>query len=235
MKTIRRTKGQFREQPYYTLEEIEHICLTELKSVGLFPSTPSPVRIERFIEKRFGVSPIYEDVPEGVMGFTLFSARGVREVVISRRLLEDGGEVSERRLNSTLAHEAGHGLLHAHLFALEELTEPLFGEMEHANQVKVLCREDSVGVRPSRTYEGRWWEFQANRAIGALLLPKPLVEACLRDFLVPLGTLGGRSLRDNAREEGVRILAGQFDVNPVVARIRVSELYPVEQTHQLTL
>jgi hypothetical protein len=237
MKNYRKTTGPFVERPYYTQDEIEQICTGELRKVDLYPKVPSPVRIERFIEKRFGISPRYEDVPEGVLGYTRFGREGVQEIVISTDLVEDGARVSERRMNATLAHEAGHGLLHAHLFALESITEPLFGEVQDNNWIKVLCRADSI-VETSlhkNSYDGRWWEFQANRAIGALLLPKLLVEQCLGQFLVSRGLLGRPTLPEESREKASRNLAATFEVNPVVARIRIGELYPVGGEQQLTL
>lgn len=57
MKTFRTTKGPFRERPYYTNQEVENTCTDELRAVGLYPTTPGPVRIDRFVEKRFGVPP----------------------------------------------------------------------------------------------------------------------------------------------------------------------------------
>lgn len=236
MRTYRNTTGPFVERPYYAQEEIEQICTGELRKVGLYPKSPSPVRIERFIEKRFGVSPRYEDVPEGVLGYTRFGREGVQEIIISANLVEDGARVSERRMNATLAHEAGHGLLHAHLFALESMTEPLFGEISDNDKIKVLCRADSVvETHPHKSYDGRWWEFQANRAIGALLLPKLLVEECVRQFLVTRGVLQKPTLPEDSRERARRNIAETFEVNAVVARIRIGELYPLGREHQLTL
>ena len=39
----------------------------------------------------------------------------------------------------------------------------------------------STGIRKSHSnrYDGRWWEFQANQAMGAALLPRKLVEVAL--------------------------------------------------------
>jgi hypothetical protein len=77
-------------------------------------------------------------------------------------------------------------------------------------------------------YDGRWWEFQANRAMGSLLCPRPLVQEAMKPFLVPSGQLGVEVLDEKRREASVRALADIFDVNPVVTRIRINELFPVE-------
>lgn len=123
----RAKSGPFSEQPFYKIEEVENLCTGELSKVGLLPPTPSPVRIEQFIEKRFKISPVYEELPEGVLGLIEFGPNGVRRIAVSKSLSEDGSKSAERRINTTLAHEAGHGLLHAHLFVLGEKPASLLG------------------------------------------------------------------------------------------------------------
>jgi hypothetical protein len=49
--------------PYFTPSHIDNMCCDELRGVGLLPTSPEPVLIDRFIEKRFNVSPQYEDLP----------------------------------------------------------------------------------------------------------------------------------------------------------------------------
>src|SRR2546422_8265658 len=119
MKSYRATSGPFAERPYYELNEIERIRTEELHEVGLYPSRPEPVRVERFIEKRFHVSPTYEELPDGILGYTRFNRDGVEAIVVSCALCEEGTRAAERRINTTLAHEGGgHGLLHAYLFVI---------------------------------------------------------------------------------------------------------------------
>lgn len=236
MKTFKTTAGPFAERPYYQLDEIDRICSSELQKAGLYPSSPQSIRIERFVERRFGVTPEYDDLAPGVLGWTRFGPKGVDAIVVARALAEEQSKVAERRINTTLAHEAGHGLLHAHLFVLGAETLSLFGRDGDVEPQRILCREDSdagSGRRPS--YSGRWWEFQANQAMGALLLPKGLVEMALAEVLALRGTLGERILPEDRREHAARLLADTFDVNPVVARIRLASLYPEVRLDQLTL
>jgi hypothetical protein len=238
MKTYRAKAGPFTEQPYYKLEDIERICTAELQSVGLYPVKPGPVRIDRFVEKRFGVSPVYEEVGPGILGFTKFGPKGVEEIVISKGLAEEGTQVAERRINTTLAHEAGHGLLHAHLFALGMESRDLFSDGLDPHAPKILCRNDAVpgvGTFKQGGYDGRWWEYQANRAIGALLLPRPLLEAALDGILAVRGSFGKRVLERRNREAAARLAADVFEVNPIVAQIRLAEAYPEGDETQLTL
>lgn len=201
------------------------MCEEALKNVGLLPSKAEPVRIERFIEKRFGVSPTYESMPAGVLGYTTFSGNGVRSVHVAEFLQEDASKVTERRLNSTLAHEAGHGLMHAHLFAFQDAGLSIFGRDPDVSSTKVLCRDGEPAGRAG-SYDGRWWELQANKAIGGLLLPRSLVLTALHPYLPPPAKGGHLDLDDPRREEGVAFLVDAFEVNPIVARIRITSLYP---------
>jgi hypothetical protein len=237
MRTYRSKTGPFLEQPFFKPFEIESISRDELQKLDLYPSDPAPIRIDRFIEKRFGIQPTYEDLPNGFLGFTRFSAKGVEEIVVTKALDDEGTTSAERRLRTTLAHEAGHGLLHAHLFILGAKPASLFGDGLDVDGPKILCREggvSGVGRAPRRKPPYRWWEFQANQAMGTLLLPKQLVERTLASLLTVRGVLDVPSLPPDLREEAVRSLADIFNVNPIVARIRLEAIFPAADW-QLTL
>lgn len=240
MRTYRAQGGPFLERPYYRASEIERICGDELSGVGLYPAQPEPIRIERFIEKKFGVCPDYQDLPRGVLGYTEFGAKGVEAIIVSRSFEEVGTKPSERRVNTTLAHEGGHGLLHAHLFALaaDAGTASLFGGDADVNGPKILCRDQAVSSitqNIKKRYDGRWWEFQANQAMSALLLPQRLVLSALDAFLIERGMLRTMTFDEERRAEAVYLLAEVFNVNPVVAEIRLSQMFPVGRETQLTL
>jgi hypothetical protein len=237
MRTFRSPKGPFTEQPFYEPAEIELICADELQKVGLYPSAPAPVRIDRFIEKRFSVQPIYEDLPEGLLGFTKFGSEGVEEIFVAKAFDEEGTLPAERRLRTTLAHEAGHGLLHAHLFALGTRPDSLFGDGIAPDSPKILCRDGGVaGVQLTRKKPPyRWWEHQANLVMGALLLPKALLVEALKPLLTTQGMLKQAVLASAHRDAAIRLLAETFNVNPVVARIRLDALYPSTADRQLSL
>ena len=230
---LRSKSGPFAERPHFKPSEIDRICVDELRKEGLYPNSPEAIRIDRFVEKRFGVVTQYEDLPEGVLGFTKFGKNGVEAIVISAALDAEKGKVAERRVRTTLAHEAGHGLLHAYLFALADKPLHLFDADSHSDH-QILCRDVQGEERKARTYDGRWWEFQANRAMGGLLCPAGLVQEAMKPYLVTSGSLGAVTLDEKRRDEAVRALADIFDVNPIVTKIRIGELYPVE-TGQLRL
>src|SRR5206468_5815655 len=141
-------------------------------------------------------SPRYEDLPDGVLGYTCFGSKGVESIHISSALLEAGTRSAERLANTTLAHEAGHGLFHAHLFALASGGISLFGDDPDVTATRVLCRNHASGG----AYDGRWWELHAGKAIGPLLLPRQLVVATLKALLVPRGAFGVLEVEDGRRE-----------------------------------
>ena len=230
--------GSFMEKPFFKTEDFERICQDELEQHGLLPPHPAPVRIDRFVEKRFNIQPSYEDLPVGLLGFTLFGPEGVEEIVVSKALDEERTQSAERRLRTTLAHESGHGLLHTQLFAFGTRPDSLFGDALDDQAPKILCRSGGVPVSEMtrmRKPPYQWWEYQANRAMGVLLLPKRLVQAALAPTLAPQGVLGIPGLPVNRREAAVRLLADTFDVNSVVATLRLETLFPSTAERQLTL
>ena len=234
MKTLHTESGPFAERPHFAPGEIDRICLSELQKANCLPAAPEPIRIDRFIEKRFNVVPEYDDLPDGVLGYTKFGKRGVEAIVVAKALDTGGGKVAERRIRTTLAHEGGHGLLHAYLFALQDMGASLF-DSEPKDKDKILCRDVPGEGSRQGGYDGRWSEYQANKAIGGLLLPKRLVGLALQPYMTPGGSIGVAILDQGRREKAVRALADIFDVNPVVARLRIDDLYPLGQGNQLML
>lgn len=235
MKTIRTSSGPFSERPHFEPAEIDRICAEELRKSKLYPAAPEPIRIDRFIEKRFKIKPSYEDdLPPGVLGYTEFGKDAVVAIVISRSLAEEETKAAERRVRATLAHEGGHGLLHAHLFALEQLSGKLF-DAGSCRDRQILCRDIPISDTDAKRPKSSWSEFQANAAIGGLLLPRSLVARALEPYMVPHGGLGGRDIDPSRWDAAVRFLADTFDVNPVVARIRLDTLYGHEKSGQLLL
>lgn len=223
MKPKSGSKGPFTERLYLPTSRIEQLCEGALRSVGLYPDAPSAIRIERFIEKKFGLTPEYDVLPAGVLGYTVFGSLGPTKIVVDRGLADTDSKIAHRRINTTLAHESGHCLFHGQLFGSSHQAGILFDAEDQSGVPKILCRDE-----PSSVYDGKWWEFQANAAIGALLLPRDLVLSAAQPFLEPRGLLGLPSLADNMRRAAEAALSDTFDVNPVVARIRLAEMFPAE-------
>lgn len=228
MKISRTGGGPFDVRLSFSTDEIDDICLEALTKGGFLPEKPAAIRIDRFVEKYFQCKAGYEDLPVGTLGYTLFDAKGkVVEVRISDKI-EDGKQISERRVRSTWAHEAGHCLLHPSLF-IETPGQPTFSQTEgrnsNINGRKILCRD--TDIKPAgQKYDGRWWEWQANRCIGSLLLPKRLAREALSEMLVNSVVTKSPKLPAAKRAEAEKHLANVFDVNPIVARIRLVEMYP---------
>lgn len=228
MKQVR-SHGSTATHPRYEDHEIERMCIEELQKLGYLPDEPGPIRIDRFVEKRFELVPDYLDLSPGLLGYTQFGFFGPQAIVISRELAEDGTQVSQRRVRTTLAHEAGHALLHSSLFDDPKRQMKVLFDEEHEDLSKVLCRDvvdASQGER--RAYDGKWWEFQANKAMGSLLLPETLFRKAAAPFLGSGGFLddGPATVTPEGKRELELSLADIFDVNPVVVRHRLHQLYP---------
>lgn len=234
MRGYRASTGPFHERLFLTDEEIETTCGAELRRYGLLPDRPEAVRIDRFVEKRFSVTHEYADLPNGVLGLTTFGPRGVQGISIARRLDEESTIVAERRIRSTLAHEAGHGIFHTHLVLAAAAARPLFVDDE-SGAPKILCRDLPSGGSVRTGYSGKWWEFQANRAIGSLLMPLELVRVAVTEFLRSPSALRPLVLEEGRRVEAVRALADVFEVNPQVAEIRLTRVFPAADASQMNL
>ena len=219
MRKVRTPSGPFPFQLYFEdLGEIDEICLEALKKQSLLPSNPAPIRIERFVEKEFKTALRYEDLGPDNLGCTIFNSLGtVEAILVSRSLEEQNTTPARRRVRSTVAHEAGHGLLHGSLF----IDSPDLGE----NQRRILCRSEDILGETQRSYRGRWWEFQANQAMGSLLLPSPLMLAFLDQSGINPASFRGGILTPAQHESLVKEAAVIFDVNPVVVRIRLDSLF----------
>src|SRR5438046_127208 len=112
MRAYRAAAGRFQTRLSFSTDEIDEICVEALSKGGYLPQSPEPIRVERFVEKYFQCNAGYEDLPPGVMGYSLFDEKGrALEVRVSSKL-EEGSRAAERRVRSTWAHEAGHCLLH---------------------------------------------------------------------------------------------------------------------------
>lgn len=221
---ISRATGQ--KRPYYSSDQIEEICSHELRSVGLLPDEPAAIRIDRFLEKRFGITHEYETLPHEVLGYTRFGINGAEAVVVNRHLEESASVSAQRRARTTLAHEAGHIILHTELLRpSQDVQLKLFGEAKSTDS-STICRGDFEATLRAGAYTGDWKEYQANMVIGPILLPRKLVAQALENLLNASRLSGVAGLHHNRREQAVLQLSELFDVNPIVAKFRIDELYP---------
>jgi len=236
MSPVRNAAGPFCRRLYLHENRIEDVCRTALSAVDLMPSSPGPIRIDRFIFLRFGIEEEFKSLPEHIMGCAKFTRQGLKRIIINRQLAEEESMVSRVRVRSTLAHEAGHGLFHTDLFVEKlnvESAGQLFGEetgiFESVDKDGFLCRAEA-GMQSVPKFE--WWEYQANLAMAALLLPKHLlIEAARAELPRVLSGPGSFEDRVAAAE---RQLSTLFFVSRRMISIRLGQWW-TEQAHQPSL
>jgi hypothetical protein len=159
--------GRLPYRLWYEESEIESIVARELALAGQPKLAGGPATdVDAFCELHLGVVPEFTWLPGGVLGATEFTARGEIHLQVSAELSlrADRDAAAEKLMRSTLAHEAAHILLHRVLFLKE--SHDIFGGLASRSE---LCR--AVGV-PRPGYQGEWWEWQANRGMSALLMPR---------------------------------------------------------------
>ena len=217
--------GPFCRRIFLAEDLIEHTCRQALDSVGLLPSQPEPIRIDRFIFLRFGIEEEFESLPERVIGCAKFTLQGLRRIIVSRELAEADDPISRVRVRSTLAHEAGHGLLHEELFIEKinlESNTPLMnlddGIFDSVSKDSFLCRAE-FGVQDVPKFE--WWEYQANLAMAALLLPKHLVIEAARALLPEV--ISGPGAFEERVAEAERQMSETFHVSRKMIEIRMGK------------
>ncbi len=219
--------------------EIDQMCVDELERAKALPTTPGPINIESFIGKHFCKDYRYEDLPDGVLGVTAFEANGAIKFVGVSSKLDDDSPSADHRIRSTWAHEAGHCMLHPTLFIRDPANRaPAFwgqGTDNVTSDRRFLCREQDFRVQGgSCGYDGRWWEWQANRCIGGFLLPKHLVISALGAILLPSRVTKTPELPSGNRSEAESLVSQVFNVSLAVSRIRLAEFFPPGAAAQMT-
>ena len=184
------------------------------------------VDVEIILERVYGVVADYIDLPSGILGRTRFYPDGRLEVEVSRELSEAAelDDVARRRLRSTLGHECGHIVAHGHLHLEDTRSGRLF-EQESVKEPSVLCRGEAIGSFKSGGYGGRWWEYQANRAMASLLLPRNTLMSHVKHELEKRGTSNMEEvLCAGELETLTRNIMQTFDVSMSVTSYRLQEL-----------
>ncbi len=234
MKQQRANTGPFLRRIYYEQRDVESLCATALADAGLMPETPSPVRIDRFVEKHFRVEVRATEMKPGLMGAIRFDDNGkVLGVFVSAEIEADTSDSGRRRFRSTVGHEAGHGLLHAPLFAEKLLADG--SQYDFVSGGDAGVRRDGFMCRPEENGTGRkyeWWEFQANMAMSCLLLPWKLITAAADPFRARYAEVAPTE-REAVAGAAALQLAETFDVNPVMIRYRLKDWW--KEALQLSL
>jgi hypothetical protein len=221
----------FSQTLYFKPGEIDRMCEDELRKANMLPDKPEPIDIELFTESHLECTVDYADIPQGVMGYTYFATTGKPTVVGISPDLDDGTATGTHRVRSTFAHEAGHCILHPILF-MEDPTPKLLNHNLDFEKRRILCRPSDFN-QTKQMYDGRWWEYQANCAIGGFLLPKKLVIIALAPFLTKSGGLGLEVLESMNRILAEREVSRIFSVSQAAARIRIEQIFPSDQEKTL--
>lgn len=160
-------------------DEIEAIIEAELHNSGFYPTMDEPVvDIEGFIEEYLGASlDQYADLESDVLGLTEFLKGKAPAIKINRSLTQKaidaprvaGGILG--RWRATVAHEGVHIIFHRSLFETPIDQVSLFEESaEDKAPGRVQCLKRDVSFK----IVADWREYQANRGMAAMLMPREL-------------------------------------------------------------
>jgi hypothetical protein len=226
-----RHPGPFLEYFFIPYKSIKKIANTQLESLGLMPTTPSPVKIEKYCERQWGFTEDYTDLDPGILGCAGFSENGIEMIGISRELAEDDTRIGRVRTRSTLAHEIGHGELHSKPFAEKILHDKNQGDLfnDAPTKQKILCRESQI-IKPS---VDEWWETQVNYYMAEILLPHHLLREVVEHHMHK--QIGNVFKPSNTIIE--HEVADIFEVSREMARIAAGKMEQIiwNERRQLTL
>ena len=171
--------GPFREYKFIPDKRIERAALKALEETRLMPASPSKVAIEKFCDRKWGFPEDYRDLGPDFLGRATFNITGLVSIEVNASLEEDTSRVGVCRLRSTIAHEAGHGVLQEAMFvekiSFDQTQMALFEEVERKQkppaQTMIATRSNTIDAGP---HPFEWWEYQANRFMAEILMPKPL-------------------------------------------------------------
>ena len=241
MKEYRLRSGERRV--WYEKSEIDQIMTDELTKASLLPKASDSdvtVDIESFVEGHLHLPfDQYAKLESDTLGITRFSPGRPPRIEINRELTvsaldaEDATPGMLGRWRSTVAHEVGHVVLHRHLYDVSPMQPLLFssGDYESRQPSSLMrCLKRDVGYCVSSS---DWREVQANMAIGALLMPKPVigeVVAAEEERLL----LGPQLIQEDSLSLQLLVsaVARRFTVSKTAARIRIEGLGRVERRGQ---
>lgn len=231
---------------WYEPSEIDRIMEDELEKAGLLPDPSQDdltVDVERLVERHLRLEfDQHAELEEGVLGVTRFAPDKTPKIEINRDLTgtalddEDATPGMVGRWRATVAHEVGHVLLHRILYEVDDMQRGLFpgwGRGKGGSPSLMRCLKRDVAYRGGGS---DWREVQANKAIGALLMPKGVVVKAVAAEMDHLG-IGGQAVEPGSPqlEKLVWEVARRFTVSKQAARIRIEGLGRVAPRGQASL
>lgn len=225
---IKDSTRRFKLRPLFKESEIEEEARSSLKKLcsrlAIEVSYPlSDDALVLLIESLTDEFDQYADMTEidgEVDGFTEFSPHKLPNVYVNADLTMNG---NRNRKRMTVAHEAGHVVLHRGLYSQDQRQLDLINIEEN---IPIYCRQNEIlnGVD--------WREWQASFFAGSLLMPKQLlsdlIDASYRSHPPIDGSAEAIALRN--------LVASHFDVSRDAARVRLVQarmVRPSGQTHFL--
>ena len=186
MKEYRSATGERRL--WFEEDEIEWIMEDELRKAGLFPCPADPVvDLESLLEIHLGVKlDVHAVLDDDELGVTEFL--GGRKPLVSinkdltfRAETEDAPSGILGRWRATMAHEAGHVVLHRGLVEVPFEQGSFFAETAKEQGTSLFrCLKRDVSFKRGN-YD--WKEVQANRGMAALLMPAKVFRELVLDVL----------------------------------------------------
>ena len=231
MKEYRSATGERRL--WFEENEIEWMMEDELRKAGLFPSLADPVvDLESLLELHLGVKlDIHAVLDDDVLGVTHFLGGRKPLVSINKDLTsQTEGEGAPSgilgRWRATMAHEAGHVVLHRSLVEVPFEQGSLFSETAKESTNSLLrCLKRDVSFRRGN-YD--WREVQANRGMAALLMPERVFREVVLDTIKADNSddLAGKMPERGSAglAELVLELSRRCEVSREAARIRLDSL-----------
>jgi hypothetical protein len=149
---------------------------------------------EHYIPKRFGIETAYEELSEGIHGYT---DPGRMRSVVALSLVDTEDEPTRRFGRSTIGHEIGHAVLHTAQFNKKKAAARFLHDDAHVPSY--LFRKDEL-----RAYESPEWQAW---------------EFCKSIFMPRLATIeavnGGQTVRE---------ISKLIDLNPAFVESRLRNL-----------
>lgn len=218
-----KSRASSESRSWYALQEIE--CIMDAARESVPESAFVPLRgicVDALAAHACQAEIVAGQLPPNVLGAVAASGAGSFVITLEEQLARAArhSTVARRRLRATIAHECAHVLLHR---------ERLAGRADvGVASPATLCRtpsvEPSAAAQLPRSH-GDPLEFQANRGMSALLLPRNLFESELDRVLLDNGMESFSVALCFQREKPVvQALANVFDVNPIMILLRLQAL-----------
>lgn len=213
------------ELRYIKEEGFEQEALALLYAYGAAHGavTAPPIPVDDIVEMQLRLTLEFHDMQQLFGVSDVHGALWVNERRIGIEQALDPAEhpVMRGRYHFTLAHEAGHWLLHRHLF--QKQANQLSLLPEGAERPEYICRSsDKTPI-----------EFQADRFASCLLIPRGMLERAWQDWRGNLDPISvsdlcspdpPEELCNTIFQDFVRPLARQFEVSPEAMRIRAETI-----------